>query len=240
MKTKAMLNRLSIFSGLLLAIGAMLASGCHSARYKRGDFTAAKFQNAAQALQSESEALDATIHSLNELVTNPATDLNPQFESYNANLNTLVRSVEATDRAIVKLRQQSDEYFAAWDAEISAMNYEAVRNQSASRKSEVSSQVLSICQRYEEAQNVVKPLINYFQDIQKALGTDLTTAGLMATRNIVANASENTRRIQTALAQLTSEMSASGIQLSSTNAGDPSTEVLQKTSDSRADAANHE
>lgn len=234
MKTQIAGNRLSLQLFFGLTVLGLLLSGCHSV-YKSGDTTASSFQKASRAVQVENAALDNTISSLNDLVANPATDLKPQFKNYSSSLNHLLDSVEKTDVAMARLREQSDAYLAGWDSELSAMNYEAVRKQSELRKFSVSNQVFTVYQRYDETQNVVKPLISYFQDIQKALGTDLTSDGLAATRQIIRNAADNTRKIQTALAQLTTEMSASSVRLSSTIASEPRSEMLQKTSDERAE-----
>lgn len=235
MKTRHPENRLSLQPCSWLMALALLAGGCHSVGYKTGDTTATSFHKAARALQTESTALDLTISSLNDLVANPAGDLKPQFKAYRANLMRLIASVEKSDDAISKLRDKSGAYFTAWDSELSAMNYEAVRNQSESRKLSVSNRVFTVCQRYDETQGVVRPLISYFEDIQKALGTDLTADGLAAAQNIVGNAAENTRKIQAALTQLTSEMSVSSVRFSSTKGSEPARDVVSKASESRAE-----
>ena len=224
--------------GVLLSVLTLAFTGCHSIGFKTGDRTAGTFREASHALAAESQALDFTISSLNDLVENPATDLKPQFKTYSASLDRLIASVEKTDKAVAELRERSDIYFAAWDSELEAMNYEAIRNQSESRRLEASNQVYSVVSRYDETQNVVKPMISYFQDIQKSLGTDLTADGLSAARSIVEHAANTTGKIQSALTQLTADMIASSGRFSSTISGEPNHERLEKTSDARADAAN--
>jgi hypothetical protein len=96
------------------------------------------------------------------------------------------------------------------------MNYGVIQNQSETRKIAVSNQVESVCQRYEETQAVVRPLISYFSDIKKALGTDLTLDGVFSVREIVRKASENTGKIQLGLAQLANDLSVSGNRLATT------------------------
>jgi ABC-type transporter Mla subunit MlaD len=189
--------------------------GCSSVGFKTGDTTATSFQKASRQVQAESRALDATIAALDDLVSSPATDLKPQFKTFSRCLDRMVDSVEQTDKAIARTREQSGEYFNAWDEELDAMNYGIIRSHSESRKSAVSNQVESVCQRYEETQAVVRPLISYFTDIQKALGTDLTAEGVTAVKEIVRKAGENTRKTQLGLAQLTNELCVSGDQLSS-------------------------
>ncbi len=61
----------------------------------------------------------------------------------------------------------------------------------------------------------MQPLIVYLQDIHKALGADLTPAGLESMKGIVRNADVNATKVQVALRALISELSDSGSRLSS-------------------------
>ena len=200
---------------LSVVLVGFCAVGCRSVGYRTGDPTAEKLRNAGEQLTSESRALDATFASLDRLVNSPVADLKRPFKAYKKSLRHLEESVSDTDKAIAKLRQESNAYLNAWNSELSAMNYEVIRSQSEARKSAVSNQLEAVCHRYEETQNVVRPMINYFGDIERALGTDLTAEGLAAAREIVHRAGENTEKIQMALTQLREEFSVSGNRLSS-------------------------
>lgn len=203
--------RLQCLGFAVLALGLI---GCNSVGFKTGDTTAGSLLKASRTVQAESRALDASIGRLNDLVNSPAQDVKPQFKAYSKSIKELLSAVEDSDRAVAELREQSQAYFQAWDTELSAMNYEIIRTHSEARKSAVSNQVNSLCQRYDETQAVVRPLISYLSDIQRNLGMDLTFDGLVATREIVRNASANTQKIQSALAQMATEFSDSGVRLS--------------------------
>lgn len=192
-----------------------LVTGCRSVGYQTGDSTAEKLRKAGEELSQESRALDAAFDSLDQLVNSPASDLKRPFKAYKKSLVNLQKSVSETDKAISELRKESNAYFNAWNAELGTMNYEIIRSQSEARRTAVSNQLESVCVRYEETQNVVRPMINYFTDIEKALGTDLTADGLAAAREIVHRAGENTQKIQLALRQLKQEFDTSKDRLSS-------------------------
>jgi Protein of unknown function (DUF2959) len=213
----------------LLVVGLWVA-GCSSVGFKTGDTTASSFQKASRQVQAESRALDATIGALDNLVNTPAADLKPQFRTFSKCLDRMVASVEETDKAIALAREKSDEYFKAWDEELNLMNYGIIRSHSETRKSAVSNQVQAACHRYEETQAVVRPLIDYFADIEKALGTDLTGEGISAVKEIARKASDNTQKIQLGLAQLTNELSVSGSRLSSIMALKTPTDPASTTS----------
>ena len=97
----------------------------------------------------------------------------------------------------------------------STINFAAVRDQSVSRKTQVSDEFNTVNQRYRENQAVIEPLISYLQDIRTALSTDLTEGGLQSVKPLAENAEQNARKVQTALARLADDLSASRTQMSS-------------------------
>lgn len=209
-------NNLGRSLGAAVAMALVLVgAGCSTVGYKTGDGTSASLHRASRCVAVETEALNATISSLAELVSSPATDLKPQFKTYRASLKRLTDAVEDTDRSMVKLRKQSAEYLAAWDEELAAMNYQVIRDSSLARRAAVSNQVEVVCRRYDETQAVVKPFISYFTDLERSLGTDLTMEGLASAREVVHRAEENTRKVQAALEQLSNELNVSSGRLSS-------------------------
>ena len=78
-----------------------------------------------------------------------------------------------------------------------------------------------VYRRYAEAQEAVQPLIVYLQDIHKALGADLTPAGIESMKGIVQNADVNAKNVHVALRALISELGDSGSRLSSLALQDP-------------------
>ncbi len=98
---------------------------------------------------------------------------------------------------------------------MAGIHYEAVRDQSVSRKTQVSNELNTIYERYRQNQAVVEPLIAYLRDIRTALSIDLTAGGIAAVKPLADNAEQNARKVQTALAQLSDELTASGVRMSS-------------------------
>jgi len=95
------------------------------------------------------------------------------------------------------------------------MKFDAVRDQSVSRKTQVSNEFNTVDQRYRENQAVMGPLISYLRDIRTALSTDLTAGGIQSVKPLADNAQQNARKVQGALAHLSDELSASGARMSS-------------------------
>ena len=106
-------------------------------------------------------------------------------------------------------------YLQNWDKEAAGIEYQHVRDLSQTRKSEVSQQFDAVHHRFEESQVALQPLISYFEDIRKALGTDLTPAGIESMKSVAQNADANASKVQGALAALTTALNDSRARVSS-------------------------
>jgi hypothetical protein len=168
-----------------------------------------------------------TLSALNDLVNKPPSDLRLQYEGFSSNLDALIASARRNDTALNRVGEKSAAYFQSWDQDLATMNYEAIRVRSQERKAEVTANFDSLYQRYRETQSTLQPLLDYFQDIRKALGTDLTVGGLEAMKPTISKVNENSSKVQTALARLADDLAASGVRMSSITAqtSPPSTQT---------------
>jgi hypothetical protein len=209
-----------IIPALVVLLVFVCAGGCHSKGYKKGDVAARSLQTAADEVQAESRSIDATMEALNDLVHKPAADLKPQFAHFSKALDRLKRTAAQTERTRERMEVKNAEYFDAWDRQTAEISFGVVREQSESRKAAVTNQFHTVNTRYLEAQDVVRPLISYFEDIRKALSIDLTPEGLESIQSIADNAERNARKVQTALSRLTEELAASSTELSTVRVRD--------------------
>jgi hypothetical protein len=190
-------------------------SGCASANYQKADDASNSLRKAAIQINGENRAIDVTLATLDNLVNRPAPDLKPQFKSFSKSVDRLAASAKRAEKAAEVANRKSAEYFRNWDKETAAINFEAVRDQSVSRKTQVSNESNTVNQRYRENQAVIEPLISYLQDIRTALSTDLTQGGLNSVKQLVDNAEQNAHKVQAALARLTTDLSTSRTEMSS-------------------------
>jgi len=202
-------------SVLILGAAFLTLVGCVSSGYKKSEAAAASLQMAAGEVQAESRGLDATLSSLNDLVNKPPADLKLQYEGFGNNLDHLIASVRRNEAALHRVGEKSAAYFQSWDEDLATMNFEAVRTRSQERKTEVTADFDSVYRRYRETQSTMQPLLDYFQDIRKALGIDLTVGGLEAMKPTISKVNENSSKVQTALARLADDLAASATRMSS-------------------------
>jgi len=203
------------FHASILLVALLCGAGCQSTGYRKSDVAGKSLREAAGEVHAESRAIEVTLQALNDLVNKPAADLRPQFQRYSTALNRLVSAAERTEKTRKEIELKNAAYFAAWDQQAASIHYGIIREQSENRKAEVTNRFYSLNSRYEEAQSVVRPLINYFNDIRTALSVDLTSGGLESVKSIVSNADQNSRKVQMALAHLAEDLRASGTSMSS-------------------------
>jgi len=217
MPTKASIHRhaLARVSQISVCIVTTLVMiGCASP-YRQGDAASASLHKASREIRAESGAIDDTLAALDNLVNNPGPDLKPQFARYSHSLDVLVAASIRAEKSAEEAKQTSADFFESWDKRTADIKYEAVRDQSVSRKTQVSSEFNTVNDRYRENQSVIDPLISYFQDIRTALSTDLTMGGIQSVKTLADNAAQNAHKVQTALARLSDELYDSGARMSS-------------------------
>jgi hypothetical protein len=216
MNTKA-----SAFAGrtILLSISALalgLVAGCKSTSYDKGDAAGQSLSRAALEVQAESRALDRALQTLSNLANNPSRDLKLQFEQYDGAVDALYRQIERAHNAIKEAREKNAAYLKNWEQQLGKMNYESVRDYSATRRTVASNQVETVIRRYQETQEAALPVLAYLEDIRKALDSELTADGLSAVKNLVNNADRNGRKVQTALANAADDLATAGRRMSPT------------------------
>jgi inorganic triphosphatase YgiF len=206
------LKRVSQIS--ICTVAALVMCGCAST-YRQGDAASDSLNKAATEIRAESQAIDATLASLDNLVNQPGPDLRPQYARYSHSLERLVAASKRAEKSAEEAKQKSADFFESWDKKTADIKYEAVRDQSVSRKTQVSDEFNTVNSRYRENQSVIEPLISYLEDIRTALSTDLTMGGIQSVKTLADNAAQNAQKVQTALARLSDELYDSGARMSS-------------------------
>jgi hypothetical protein len=154
---------------------------------------------------------------LNNLADKPAVDLKPPFQSFNSALEGLAAAAKGGEVTGNHLVRSNATFLAAWGKQLTAITNADVRSRSETRRKEVSDQFNTAQGDYAKAQDALRSLIDYLQDIRRALSTDLTTNGLESVKPLVGNANTTATKVQTALTQASASLSTLSAQMSSAN-----------------------
>jgi hypothetical protein len=210
-------TRVLLAAALVLAVVGL--AGCRTAVYQQGDRAADSSRTAALEVQTQSQTLEAAMATLNNLVCQPATDLKPQFHSFSAAMDRLVAAAGRGGVTGSHLVRSNSAYFAAWNNQLTTITNAEVRSRNEARRTEVSNQFNAVHQQYAQAQGDLWSLVDYLQDIRRALSTDLTAGGVEAVKPLVSTASANASKVQSGLTQSRANLSALSTAMSS--AGGP-------------------
>ncbi|HOX57745.1 MAG TPA: DUF2959 family protein [Candidatus Paceibacterota bacterium] len=202
-----------------LALAGALVAGCRTTVYQPGDQAAGTARAAAVHVQKQSQMLESTMAALNNLVSNPAADLKPQFQSFSSALDRLVEAANQGGTTGGHLVRDNATFFNAWDQQLTTITNTDVRSSSQARRTEVNNQFTTVHNQYAQAQGALWSHLDYLREIRKALVTDLTAGGLESVKPLVSTATSNAGNVQTALAQARSDLLALSTAMSS--AGGP-------------------
>jgi hypothetical protein len=106
-------------------------------------------------------------------------------------------------------------FLASWSKDLTTITNADVRSSSEARRTEVSKQIDAATAHYKQAQDALRSVVNYLQDIRRALSTDLTRNGVEAVKPLVSNANATTSKVQEALTQANTDLTALSAQMSS-------------------------
>lgn len=203
---------------LVLAVATILIAGCASGNYQKGSAAGAGLQASADKISQFSDKIDATLASLNDLVSNPG-DLVAQFKKFSASVSDLESSAKDIQSKVAAMSSKGNDYFKAWDQQTAQIHNEDIKNRSAARKAEVQQKFTDIKKNYVETSDAFKPFLSDLKDIQTALATDLTPGGVNAIKGAADKANNDGTSLKASVEKLAGQFRDLGAAMSA--AGPP-------------------
>jgi phage shock protein A len=201
-----------------LAAVVGFGAGCASDNYKESATTAVELNQSSGMITKGNRLIDESLADLNDLVSNPYSDLRPQFKRFNNAVDELGESVKDVAGKAGEMKSQGKDYFARWDKESAQIQNEDIRTRSETRRNEVASRFDRISEQYDETRTAFRPFMSDLRDVQKFLSTDLTTDGLAAIKDSAAKATQDAVPVKEALGRLSDEFKSLGLSMSPTTA----------------------
>ena len=198
-----------------MALGVALAiTGCASSGYQRSQKVGSALQADATRIEARITNMDLAISALNDLVNNPQADLRPQFKKFSSALGkpgSLAGSIRKADR---DMETRGEVYFADWDKELAAIQNEAIRSRGQARKQEVLSQYDAVRNSCQEAEKQISPLESDLWDVRRLLDADLTTGGVVASKDATARVNQLASPVHDAVNKLVGDLRLLGTAMS--------------------------
>jgi hypothetical protein len=189
-KGMKMTRKLSFALHLMLVTLLAVVAGCKTSNYETGNATAGVLKASAGKLQTAKGQVDSTLTALNDLVDSP-TNLPAQYKRYSDAVAGLQSSAKDVAAEITDMRTEGDAYFQAWDQQAAQIKNVDIKTRSMSRKKEVLDRFTKVKLSYTQVSDAYHPFMSDLQDIQTALGTDLTADGITAIKGPAQKANED-------------------------------------------------
>ena len=200
---------------------ALFAGACKSTTADKGAATAKNIRYAADEIRTGLGQLDSALAALNNLVNEPAADLEPQYKAFSKHLKELESTAANVREAAAAMEAKGKAYFADWDAQLAAIQNEDIRERSAERRAAVEADLKEIQEQYTESRDTFRPLMNDLVDIRTALGADLTMNGLSAVKKSVKNVNDEAKELKKNLQGLADSFRELGVSLSQSGPPQP-------------------
>jgi len=201
-----------------LAAVVGFGAGCASDNYKESATTAVELNQSSGMITKGNRLIDESLADLNDLVSNPNTDLRLQYKRFDISVNELGVSAKDLASKAGEMKAQGADYFAKWDKESAQIQNEDIRSRSETRRNEVALRFDRMSEQYAEAKLAFRPFLSDLRDVQKFLSTDLTAGGLAAIKDTAAKATMDAVPVKESLLKLSAEFKSLGLSMSSTTA----------------------
>jgi chromosome segregation ATPase len=140
---------------------------------------AASVKDAREQIQNASTDLQNTVGALNDL-RNQTGDLRPAYDKFSESIEKTRNSAGLAAKLSETMTAESKTYFDSWQSEINAISNPDIQKVSTKRLKIVQKQYDKVLKQLKPLPPRFNPMMSDLDDFKKALGMDLTPAGLKA------------------------------------------------------------
>lgn len=192
--------------GLAILFSLMVPIGC-AQTYKEGSQTAASIQNVEKEAWVGQQQVTSTVTALDDMFNNQQGDLKEQFKTYSKSIDDLESQSKRVKKRVETMASQKTDYLQQWDAQMSTIESDAVRQTAEQRRKSVEQMFDNVQKEMEAAGKVFDPFMKKLNDIRTAMNMDLNRNGLAAMSPIAEQAKTDAKMINTRLDAAISELS---------------------------------
>jgi hypothetical protein len=154
------------------------------------------------------------IQSLEKVMGATVGDLRPLYEDFAAQVKTLQSDAQSARNRALSMQKKNQDYFSTWAQEIENIQNPAMKSQSLQRYKAAKASYEKVEQKLFKTGDTYVPLNSTLNDLQTAMGQDLTPAGLNGLRSISPKARQQAIALQAVMKESTAAIDAASRQLS--------------------------
>ena len=153
-----------------------------------------------------SQQLATTLNALNALTAQKKGDLRPAYNGFVAEVDKTKAAAEETRKRVQWMGSDGRQYFRDWQKTVDSISNASLKKKAQKRLDSVNESYGKVETSLQEAANKFRPFLSDLDDIQKALASDVTPAGVKAIRGTVRDATWNHQFVNNAINSALKEM----------------------------------
>jgi hypothetical protein len=208
MKTNQWKTALTI--ALAATCSAMALNSHGAAGYKRADKTGAGIAEFSEEILNGKTSIDATMKALGDVAATANSDPRKAFEQFSKEVPRLESAAAAIRKRALKMKEQGNEYFDKWEADLANVKNPEIRKLALDRKAKLEQAFASIRKYAEPLRQQFDPWMSDLKDLQKYLSNDLTIAGVDAAKTLFTRATSQGHEVQKSMDALIAELNTIG------------------------------
>jgi len=167
---------------------------------------AASIKEARLEATRAGEQLKAGLDALTTLSKQKEGDLRPAFNVFTAEVSKTEAAAAWTRARVNWMNGDGQKYFQTWQKTIDSMANESLRKQAQKRMDAAKKNYDKVAVALAAAADRFQPFLSDLTDIQKALGTDVTAAGVKAVKGTVSDANWRYQSVSAAVKDAAKQM----------------------------------
>ncbi len=198
----------------LISIALSPGSPCLAQASKRGEKAADSLKALAKTVQEGQVQVGEVTRALDQLCNKQNQDLRKPFKAYQKAVKKLSSLAADARKRRDGLAQDRQAYLKAWDQDLASIQQEDIRNRGQERKQKVQQELGKLAALGTQVGDTYQQFDAQLRDIQKAVGADLTPAGVQAVAPTANAARASAVSLRENLTKLSAELRSLGVAMS--------------------------
>ncbi len=182
------------------------ATQAAAAGYKQADKTGASIAEFRDEIVNVKKAIDVTMASLSQVVTEAAIDPRAAFQEFERSIPQVYSAATKAKKRAEEMKARGQDYFTQWEKELAAVNNPEIRKLAAEPKAKLQEVFGKLKSVMEPVRNQFIPWLADLKDLQAYLSNDLTISGIDAAKELIAKTMVEGQRLQLSMENVVAEL----------------------------------
>ncbi len=196
---------LSAITFVVLALGTCVP-GVSAQAYKKAQKSIETMRKTRSEIESAKAQKDKTMVALEQLTSQSGGNLQKAYKKFNDELNKLDKSAQKVRKMATDMRAKSQDYFKAWESELSNVQNPGLQQKAGERRAEAMKQFEELGPVFQAARESFVSLMASLQDIRNYLALDLSPDGVRAVADMAKEAQAQNKAVDEGIAKVMQEM----------------------------------